>query len=349
MRASRLLSVLLLLQTRGRMTAPQLADELEVSVRTIYRDLEALGMAGVPVYAERGPAGGYALVDGYRTRLTGLTDDEAGSLALVGVPGAAAELGLGTVLAAAELKLDAALPPELRSRAARVRQRFHLDAPGWYKDPDGEPTPHLEAVAAAAWDQRRLRVRYRSWRDEVERTLEPLGLVLKAGTWYAVARADGRDEPRTYRVGRLLGVTELDERFAWPDEFDLSAYWAEQNRRFRDEMYRDQAVVRAAPDALAHLARWSGRAVAEAIEATRSEPDAHGWRTVTIPIEGVWPARNDLLRLGGQAEVLAPTELREAMTEVARGLAEVYGAADDGPPVPSAATSTPTRARSANT
>ena len=156
-RASRLLQLLLLLQARGRMTAPQLAEELEVSVRTVYRDLEALSAAGVPVYTETGRHGGAQLVDGWRTRLTGLTGEEAGSLPLLGMPGAAAELGLGTVLAATQLKVLAALPPELRSRASRVQERFHLDAPSWFRQPDDVPA--LAALAEAAWADRRVEVR----------------------------------------------------------------------------------------------------------------------------------------------------------------------------------------------
>src|SRR5262245_11112504 len=221
MRASRLLTILLILQARGRTTAQELANELEVSVRTVYRDVESLGAAGVPVYSERGPAGGYQLLDGYRTRLTGLTSAEAESLFLAGMPGPAAELGLGTVLAAAQLKLLAALPPELRSRAARIRERFYLDAPGWFHEAD--QTPYLAAVADAVWHQRALRVRYRRWGGEVERTLEPLGLVLKAGAWYVVARVD--EQPRAYRVARILDLVVLDRRFERPGDFDLAAFW----------------------------------------------------------------------------------------------------------------------------
>src|SRR5882724_8126013 len=147
MRASRLVSLLLLLQTRDRMTAQELADELVVSVRTVYRDVESLSTAGIPVYGEAGHDGGYRLLDGYRTRLTGLTVAEAESLFLTGIPAAAADLGLGAAVTAAQLKLMAALPAELRDRAGQVAERFHLDAPSWYRD--AEHVPHLTAVANA--------------------------------------------------------------------------------------------------------------------------------------------------------------------------------------------------------
>jgi biotin operon repressor len=191
MRASRLLSLLLLLQTCGRMTAQQLAGELGVSVRTVYRDVEALGAAGVPLYGDAGHAGGYQLLGGYRTRLTGLTAAEAEALFLSGLPGPAAELGLGSVLAAATLKLRASLPASLRENADRLTERFYLDAPGWYRRP--EDVPHLPAVASAVWDRQVIQVTYRRWKEpaEVARRLEPHGLVLKGGIWYVVARCDG--------------------------------------------------------------------------------------------------------------------------------------------------------------
>ncbi|MGE5291307.1 MAG: helix-turn-helix transcriptional regulator [Micromonosporaceae bacterium] len=329
MRASRLVRVLLLLQARGRMTAADLAAELEVSVRTVYRDIESLGAAGVPVYADRGPAGGYRLLDGYRTRLTGLTASEAASLFLAGIPGPAAELGLGTMLAAAELKLLAALPPEFRSRAAGVRERFHLDAPGWFREND--EVPWLADIAEAVWEQHRVRVRYERWGpQEVTRTLDPLGLVLKAGTWYLVASASGQPDAeadggraRSYRVTRIRSLDVLADRFRRPADFDLAAWWQAHSRELAWRLFRGEAVVRVSPRGR-ELLPLLGLAQARAAEENAGPPDADGWTRVVVPIESIDHAVVDLFRLGAEAEVLAPDELRRRMAAVAHTLAEVY-------------------------
>ena len=294
------------------MTAPALARELEVSVRTIYRDLDALSSAGVPVYSEPGRYGGARLVDGYRTRLTGLTADEADAVLLAGIPGPAAELGLGTVLAAAQLKVLAALPQELRSRATRVQERFHLDAPGWFHR-DEEAT-HLSTVAEALWDDRRLTIRYcrgaphdgavRKTMTAVTRTVDPLGLVLKAGTWYLAARTDG--DARTYRVSRIAAAEVLDEHFERPDGFDLAAHWAAASHSFERAMLRCVARIRVRADRVGQL-RWAldARAAEEALErAATCEPDADGWIELTVRGETEPILATDLLRLGAGLEVL---------------------------------------------
>ncbi|MEU6113222.1 WYL domain-containing protein [Streptomyces sp. NPDC047117] len=322
MRADRLLSLLLLLQNRGRMTAPELAAELEVSVRTVYRDIEALGASGVPVCAERGPAGGYRLVDGYRTRLTGLTDAEADSLFLAGAPGPARELGLGAVLATAQLKLRAALPAGPADRARRVQERFHLDAPAWFRDAD--PVPHLTEVARAVWEQRVLRVHYRRWGGEDRRVvLHPLGLVLKSGIWYLVALADGT--PRTYRIARLLAADVTDEPFERPDGFDLAAHWAESSRRLESALHKGTARLRISPRAQRLLPMQFGAAGTRALE-TAGPPDAAGWVRVEMPVETEAVAVADLLRLGTEAEVLGPPELRAAVARTVTELARRYAA-----------------------
>ncbi|GAA2801128.1 helix-turn-helix transcriptional regulator [Crossiella cryophila] len=325
MRASRLLSALLLLQTRGRMSASELAAELEVSVRTVYRDMEALSSAGVPVYGDAGRSGGYQLVDGYRTRLTGLTAAEAESLFLTGIPGPAAELGLGGVLAAAELKLLAALPGELRVRAEALRGRFHLDAAGWFRPVDR--VPMLGGIAAAVWEGERIAVRYRRWREprEVERVLEPLGLVVKAGLWYLVAQ--GVEQPgrvRTYRVAEVLELTRLGEGFVRPGDFDLAVYWSEWARRYEREMLVGTAVVRLSPKGMSRLAYVYGDTVAAAVVGSAGEPDERGWVVADMPIEQVAVAHDDLLKLGAEVEVLAPQELRTLLTESVRTLAAAY-------------------------
>ncbi|MFH8293317.1 helix-turn-helix transcriptional regulator [Streptomyces sp. NPDC018059] len=319
MRADRLLALLLLLQNRGRMTAPELAEELEVSVRTVYRDAEALAASGVPVYAERGPAGGFRLLDGYRTRLTGLTDDEADSLALAGMPGAAADLGLGAELATAQLKLTAALPTGLGERSRRIQERFHLDAAAWFRT--AEPAPRLAVIAEAVWRARVLTARYRRWGGEVDRELHPLGLVLKAGNWYLVASAD--DNVRTYRVSRFLTVTVTEEPCVRPAGFDLAAYWDEASRGLEARVLRSTARLRVSRSGLRLLPAMFGAAGARAVEGA-GEADAEGWSEVDLEVEELPVAVSDILRLGLEAEVLGPPGLRAEVAGSVTGLAQRY-------------------------
>jgi predicted DNA-binding transcriptional regulator YafY len=322
MRASRLISVLLLLQTRGHLTARQLADELEVSIRTVYRDIEELSASGIPIFADRGVHGGFQLLEGYRTRLTGLTPEEAETLFLSGYPGPAAQLGLGTVLAAAQLKVLAALPPELRSRATRISQRFHLDAPGWFQEP--ESAGFLQPIAEAVWSDRRLRMSYRRGSDDtiVERVVDPLGVVLKGGVWYMVARAENGN--RNYRVSRILGLDILGEKFERPEDFDLAAYWDASVTAYQESLPSFEVVLRTRVEA-ERLAEVIGLPAARAALEGAGDADANGWRTVRIRLEDAWRAEPALLTLGPDAEVLEPLELRERLAATARGLAAVYG------------------------
>ncbi|WP_329568564.1 helix-turn-helix transcriptional regulator [Kitasatospora sp. NBC_01266] len=324
MKSSRLLSILLMLQTRGRMTAAQLAEELEVSVRTVYRDIESLHAAGVPLYADAGHCGGYQLFDGYRTRLTGLSAGEAQALFLSGIPGPAAELGLGAALAGAQLKLRAALPPELRAQADRMRSRFHLDAPGWYAEDDD--VPHLSQVAEAVWRSRVLDVRYRRWKEptDVDRRLEPYGLVLKAGRWYLIAahHPGPSTSLRTYRVDQILELTLRDDDFVPPKDFDLAAHWQRQQADFHARLYTGEALVRLSPHAAPRLTGPLARALA-----ATGTPEPDGWTRAVLPIESLDHAHAMFLGLGTDVEVLAPPQLRARLTETAHALAARYAPA----------------------
>ena len=232
MRASRLLLILIMLQLRGRATAEALAEEFDVSIRTIYRDIDQLSAAGVPVYAERGRAGGFALLEGYRTRLTGLTQSEAEALFLAGAGGAATQLGLGAEAAAAQLKLLASLPPDAGASAQRVAARFHLDPVQWYAR--SETVDVLPSLASAVWRDRCIRIRYESWKDVVTREAEPLGLVLKGGVWYLVAIVKGGAgvEPRTYRVANIQSLEVLGTSVQAPSTFQPATSLGRLDERF---------------------------------------------------------------------------------------------------------------------
>ncbi|MFB7515938.1 helix-turn-helix transcriptional regulator [Streptomyces sp. NPDC056144] len=319
MRAARLIKMVLLLQSRPSMTAAELAEELEVSERTVTRDALALSEAGVPVYAERGRSGGYRLVGGYRTRLTGLARGEAEALFLSGLPGALRDMGLEDAASAARLKVSAALLPSLRDAPDAAGRRFHLDAPGWYQEPE---TPDLLApVAEAVWEDRGLAARYRRGDgEEVERELQPYGLVLKAGVWYLCARSGSAF--RTYRVDRFTAVA-MGEPFLRDTGFDLAEFWSDRAAEFARSLLRTEVELRLTEAGARRLPYVTDRAAAEeALAAAKGEAD--GRVRIVLRVESEEVALGQLLGLGPEAEVLAPAPLRERFAEAARGLGELY-------------------------
>lgn len=311
MRASRLLSILMLLQLRDRLTAEVLAAEFEVSVRTIYRDIDRLAEAGVPVYADRGPGGGFRLVDGYRTRLTGLAADEVEAMFMIGLPGPAAALGMGPAASNAGRKMLAALPRSSGDVAGRMGARFHLDPVEWYRD--DEPLQQLPAIARAVLDQTALAMTYDSWRGVRDRVVEPLGLVLKAGAWYLVARSDG--VARIYKVANILQYEVRDTHFERPPDFDLAAWWSAETARFEAGLRTGTAQLRATATGLKRLSQL-GAYAQRAVKAAEPAGD-EGWLCLSLPIETIDHAALTLLGIGPEVVVLAPDALRLRLRELA--------------------------------
>ncbi|MGW1064605.1 helix-turn-helix transcriptional regulator [Streptomyces aureus] len=322
MRAARLIKMVLLLQTRASMTAAELARELEVSERTVSRDALALSEAGIPVYADRGRAGGYRLVGGYRTRLTGLARSEAEALFLSGVPGALRDMGLEDTASAARLKVSAALLPSAQGASRSAAQRFHLDAPAWFSEPQAPAL--LPVLADAVWDDRPVRARYRRGGAEVERALEPYGLVLKAGLWYLCARVADAEAFRVYRIDRFTAAEPGEERFRRDEGFDLPGFWAERAEEFARSVLRSEIVVRLSPEGVRQLPGAVGRTSAEAGLGGRGAPDGRGWVTLALPVESEEVARMQLRGLGPEVEVLAPAALRERCARDAELAAGLY-------------------------
>jgi predicted DNA-binding transcriptional regulator YafY len=308
------------LQARGRMTARELALELEVSERTIYRDMDALSAAGIPVYADRGPGGGCALLEGYRTSLTGLTQDEVRALFVLSIPAALTELGLSQDLRSALLKLAAALPAARRSEEERIRERLYLDPGG--EPYAGEPVPHLHTIRRALWEDRPLALTYRLAFDAVaDWRVEPYGLVARAGAWFLVCRREEKE--RVLRVSRVLDARLLPGRFARPVPFDLAAFWkewcaaTERNR----QVYPVRARVR--PDLIPTLVQHFGAGARQSV-AQAGAPDAEGWITLTLHYEDLEAARGRLLGYGRAVEVLEPRALRESVKDFALQIAALY-------------------------
>ena len=307
MRADRLVSLVLLLQARGRTSARVLARDLEVSVRTVYRDLAALSAAGVPVIAESGPGGGCELLDGYRFALRGLRPEEAEALLILGVPDVVADLGLDGALAAAQHQVSVT--------AGLTRTRLiHLDMPRWFRSKD--PVPELATLAHSVRLGRMLAFSYR----DAARVAGPLGLVNKAGSWYLVAM-DGNGRTMVYRAARISSARLLDSPAARPDGFELSAFWTAWSAEFAASLPRVPVTVRASPEALAIFPEVFGDGVLG--DAGTAGPD--GWRAVTLTFEHERAAAHRLAGFGAMVEVLAPAGVRERLLATAYEIISHYG------------------------
>lgn len=319
MRASRLLGMMLSLQSRGRQSALALAREFEVSPRTIYRDVDALSAAGVPIYAETGRNGGIALHDGYRTKLTGLTPAEAAALPIAGLAQVARDLGISADAASAHMKLLASLPAESGATAARIAARFHIDPIPWYHR--NEEVSALPALAVGVWRGQRIAVVYDSWKGEVRRQLDPLGLVQKGGLWYLVAAWRGK--PRTYRVSNFSRLEVLEVKAKRPTRFDLAAFWRDAAQRFEAGLLAHQATVRISAEG-ERILRAVMPAGAEMVARTRKPCGQDGWFEAQAPYESAAYSARQFLRLGREVVVLAPKDLRDAMMAEAAAVQHLY-------------------------
>ena len=320
MRADRLLSLLMLLQTRGQMSAKELAEELEVSERTIYRDIIALSTSGVPVYASRGPGGGVRLIEEYRTTLTGLTPDETRALFMMNIPAPLMQLGMGEKFKGALLKLSASLPEPRREEESRTRQRILLDSSWWFQSE--QDVPCLHTIQQALFQDRRLRikVRWQFFNTEFEQEAEPYGLVAKANIWYLVYGRGGT--PHVTRVSQIVEAEMLPEAFSRPPEFQLEAFWEAWCREYESQP-PFCARVRVAPEALTMLAEYVGDRARRYISQAHPQ-DANGWVTLDLPFESFIVARSHLLGLGRAVEVLEPETLRRSLVDFAEQIVGFY-------------------------
>lgn len=330
MRAGRLLSILLILQNQGRVKAAELANELEVSVRTIYRDVTELSAWGVPVYCERGPGGGVELIERYRTDLTGLSTNEARALFMLSIPDPLNELGVGEEFKAAMLKLAAALPAARRDDHQDSLQRVHLDWIPWFHE--HKPQLHLQTVQQAVWEDRKLEIEYYidagKWLGTITASLCPYGLVAKSGRWYLVARLDN-DNFVVVRVSWIVDSNLLEEKFERPDDFNLGAFWKTWRSDHEARRPHYPVRVRVPLNMLDYLPTLFGEQIQREIEAAYP-PDSQGWHTLTLPFETFEDARQRLLSLGGAVEVIEPIALRMSMIDYANQILGVYKYQDSG-------------------
>lgn len=319
MRADRLISMLMLLQSHGRLTADQLASELEVSVRTIHRDVIALSTAGIPVYCERGPGGGISLMESYRTTLTGLNPDEVQALFMVSLPAPLLQLGVGQEFQSAMRKLSAALPESKRREGAQARQRIHLDSAWWFQA--DATAPCLPALHQAAWTDRLVRMRFRAtFGAEVEQVVAPYGLVAKAALWHLVYA--WQDNVRVLRLSQVIAVEVLAETFERPAGFHLAAFWEAWCREYELERTLFTAVVCLRSEHLRSLGAALG--LKAALLEGASPSDQTGRVRLELPFDSLETARAALLGLGRMVEVLEPLALRRSLLDYARQVVGLY-------------------------
>ncbi len=318
MRADRLISLLMLLQTKGLMTAQELAERLEVSPRTIYRDLDALSAAGVPVYAERGPQGGCMLLESYRTNLTGLKEDEVRALFMFTVPGLLADLGVDKASETAMLKLTAALPAPFQKDVEQLRNRIHLDAAPWFQ-PE-EPVPYLPLIQAAVWQQRRVRLVYRRgdglW---IKRLVAPYGLVAKTSIWYVVAGIQGRHW--VYRVSRIMEAEMTEGLFERPSAFNLADYWTQWCRRFERSQEKLAVTLQVSPAGVPGLVQVFGDGLYQVLEGAVEE---NGRLTFSLTFASEEAACQELLGVGTAVEIINPLSLRQKILAMSQQLIALY-------------------------
>jgi len=318
MRADRLLSLLMFLQNRGRTTTNRLAEELEVSRRTIVRDLYALRVAGFPVYTERGPHGGVYLHEDFRVRLTDLTQGELAALFTFSVPAPLADLGMGETAKGALLKLAAALPQARQDVERDVRSRLYLDPNPWHASREAVPT--LSILRQAVWEDRWLRATLLRVRQiPIEHEIAPYGLVAKERVWYVVwRRRDG--ELRVDRASDVVEAELLEDTFDRPPGFDLGEFWTTWATEYEENRWFFTVTVRVMTEALAELAGALGRYI-------RRTADSEQGSTVIdveMAFDGFEHARAALLAYGGAVEVIEPDALRLSIADFAQRIVETY-------------------------
>lgn len=319
MRADRLLSILLILQNKGHQTAKELAVELEVSERTIYRDMDALSSAGVPVYAERGPGGGCYLLESYRTELTGLTRDEISALFMLTIPTPLVDLGLDQDLRAAYRKLSAALPEVFLHERMKIQERIHLDPSNW--STKEQNTPHLNTIQQGLRDNHKIQLAYRlAFGAQVNHLIDPYGLVAKENSWYLIFSRDGVIS--VVRLSDILEAKLLEGRFTLPAEFNLVEFW--QAWCSLQEHNRPQFIVKVQikSELLKMLKLFRAPVLLKAQENHQLERD--GWHRMTFQFESFEDARSQLLSFGGAVEIITPLSLRNSVQDYANQIRNVY-------------------------